>query len=68
MKQEINPIFLAAAVIVVLGVTIFFFIRATSAPTPPPGSYTPGVPPWLEKKQGQPQEGVRQVPSTQQGR
>lgn len=69
MKQEINPIFLIIAGVLALGVIIFIFAKATSPPTPPPGSYTPGVPPWMEKKDTkEQQQGVRQVPSAPQSR
>jgi hypothetical protein len=67
MKQEINPIFLIVGGVLALGVVILIFYRASSPPTPPPGSYTPGVPPWMEKNRAQTQPGVRQVPSAPQG-
>lgn len=68
MKQEVNPIFIAIAVVVALSMTIFVIMRASSPPTPPPGSYTPGVPPWMEKNRTQGQQGVHQVPSAPTGR
>jgi hypothetical protein len=48
-KKEINPAVAVAVGVVVLGLAAFFGIRAVQPPTPPSGSYTPGVPPWLEK-------------------
>ncbi|GAB4466794.1 MAG: hypothetical protein OHK0029_38330 [Armatimonadaceae bacterium] len=68
MKQEINPIFLIIAVVVALSVIIFVFVKASSPPTPPANSYTPGVPPWMEKDQNKTgeQPGVRRVPSAPQ--
>jgi hypothetical protein len=68
-NREINPIFLIVGAALVLGVVIFIFYRASSPPTPPPGSYTPGIPPWMDKNRpAQTQQGVRQVPSAPQGR
>jgi hypothetical protein len=68
VKQEINPIFLIIALVLLLGGAIFVFVKATSPPTPPPGSYTPGVPPWMEKDSKKAQEGVHGAPTAPQGR
>ncbi len=67
-KQEVNPIFLILAIVVVIGVILFVFYRAASPAAPPAGSYTPGVPPWMEKNRPQTQTGVHQAPSPPQGR
>ena len=66
-KQEINPIFLIIGAVLALGVVILIFYRASSPPVPPPGSYTPGVPPWMEKNRPQVQSGVHTAPTAPQG-
>ncbi len=48
-NKEINPVVAVVAGVVVLGLAAFFGFRAVQAPAPPPGSYTPGVPPWMDK-------------------
>jgi hypothetical protein len=48
-NREINPAVMIAVIVVVLCVVGYFGYRATSPPTPAPGSYTPGVPPWMDK-------------------
>lgn len=49
MQTQINPIFvIAALLIVVIGIGYFGF-KAAQPPTPAAGSYTPGVPPWMDK-------------------
>jgi hypothetical protein len=48
-NKEINPAVAIAVGVVVLVLAAFFGIRAVQPPAPPSGSYTPGVPPWLEK-------------------
>lgn len=50
MNKEINPIVIIAAVVVLVVILGYFGFHAMSPPTPAPGSYTPGVPPWLDKK------------------
>jgi hypothetical protein len=67
-KQEINPLFLIIGAVLALGVVILIFYRASSPPVPPAGSYTPGVPPWMEKNRTQVQSGVHNVVTTPQGR
>jgi hypothetical protein len=49
-NKEINPAAAIAVGVVVLGLATFFGLRAVQPPAPPSGSYTPGVPPWLETK------------------
>ena len=47
--RQINPIVIIAALVVV-GLIGYFGYKAVTPPTPPAGSYTPGVPPWMDKK------------------
>jgi hypothetical protein len=54
-NKEINPAVAIAVGVVVLVLAAFFGLRAVQPPAPPAGSYTPGVPPWMEKnKSSQP--------------
>lgn len=62
-NKEINPVVAIAAGAVVLGLALFFGFRAVQPPTPPPGSYTPGVPPWMEKNRSS-QSSVKAPPNT----
>jgi len=48
-KQQVNPIVVIAALVVVIAGMGYFGWRAVQPPTPAAGSYTPGVPPWLDK-------------------
>ena len=48
--KEVNPIVIIAALVVVVGLIGYFGYKAVMPPTPPAGSYTPGVPPWMDKK------------------
>ena len=64
-NREINPTVLIIAGVVMLGVILFLFFRASSPATPRAGSYTPGVPPWMEKNATQAQQGVHQAPTAQ---
>jgi hypothetical protein len=47
--KEANPIVIAAALVIVVALVGYFGYKAVMPPAPPPGSYTPGVPPWLDK-------------------
>ena len=48
--RQINPLIIIAALVVVVGLIGFFGYKAVMPPTPPAGSYTPVVPPWMDKK------------------
>ena len=48
--RQINPLVIIAALVVVVGLIGFFGYKAVMPPTPPAGSYTPGMPPWMDKK------------------
>ena len=48
-QKQVNPIVIIAALVVVVVGMGYFGWRAIQPPTPTPGSYTPGVPPWLDK-------------------
>lgn len=49
MKQQISPIIVIIAIVVLVGAGIGTFMYMTT-PRPPAGvKYTPGVPPWMEK-------------------
>lgn len=48
-KKQVNPIVVIAALVVVIIGMGYFGWRATLPPQPAAGSYTPGVPPWLDK-------------------
>ena len=47
MNKDISPIVVIPVAVIIVGVLIFFGIRAMSPP-PSGGSYTPGVPPWKD--------------------
>ncbi len=49
IKKDVNPVILILLGVAAVGVLIFFFNKSMSPPEPPAGSYTPGVPPWMEK-------------------
>ncbi|BDI32353.1 hypothetical protein CCAX7_44040 [Capsulimonas corticalis] len=49
MKKEISPLVVIGAIVVIIGFVGYFGWRAVSPAQPPAGSYTPGVPPWLDK-------------------
>lgn len=62
-KEEVNPLVLVAIAVVVIGLVVFFGFRATQPPSPPAGSYKPGVPPWLDPSN--PQHGkIKPPPGT----
>jgi hypothetical protein len=48
-KKQVSPIVIIAAIVVMVGGLGYFGWRATLPPQPAAGSYTPGVPPWLDK-------------------
>ncbi|MEO7718381.1 MAG: hypothetical protein ABIY70_19440 [Capsulimonas sp.] len=48
-KKEINPLFVIGAIVMVIGFVGYIGWKAVSPPQPPAGSYTPGVPPWMDK-------------------
>lgn len=49
-KFEVNPVIGVIVGVIVLGLIVFFGFRAVQPAQPPAGSYTPGVPPWLDPK------------------
>jgi len=49
-KMEINPVVGAIVGVIVIGLIVFFGFRAVQPQRPPAGSYTPGVPPWMDPK------------------
>ncbi len=44
-----NPIVMIIVGVVAVVILLFVGFHAMQPPTPPAGSYTPGVPPWLDK-------------------
>jgi len=50
MKKELHPVVVAVIIILVLAAAGYGIWWATSPRTPPGVKYTPGVPPWMEKK------------------
>jgi hypothetical protein len=64
-KTEINPVVAIVAGVLILAVIVFFGYRATQPPTPARGSYTPGVPPWLDKNN--PNKGSNHMPPVPPG-
>ena len=57
MKKEINPVLIGAILVLAVGALGFFGWRAMSPPEPAAGSYTPGLPPWLDPKSPQYKKG-----------
>jgi hypothetical protein len=49
-QKEVSPVIIIAALVVLVAGLAYFGYRAAQPPTPKVGSYTPGVPPWLDKK------------------
>lgn len=49
-KREVNPVVLIAVAVVLVALLGYFGFRAMQPPTPAAGSYTPGVPPWMDKQ------------------
>ena len=49
-KQELNPGLIAVISIVVLIIIVAVGFHTVQPATPDAGSYTPGVPPWLDPK------------------
>ncbi len=62
-QKEINPVVSVLVGVVVLGLMVFFGFRAVQPASPPPGSYTPGVPAWLDPKN--PNYGTIKAPPAQ---
>jgi hypothetical protein len=69
VKKEVNPILIGAILVLVVGALGYFGWKSMSPAEPPAGSYTPGVPPWLDPKspeykkgQGGPSGGVPGAP------
>ena len=58
MNKQINPVVIVAVLVALVAVLGYFGYRAATPPTPAPGSYTPGVPPWLDKAHPNAAEGV----------
>lgn len=50
MKNEVNPIVVGAVLLVIVVVLGYFGWKAIQPAQPPAGSYTPGVPPWMDPK------------------
>jgi hypothetical protein len=48
-QQNVNPVIIIAVIAVLVVGLGYFGYRAAQPPMPKPGSYTPGVPPWLDK-------------------
>ena len=63
-KKEVNPIIVIAIIAVLVIFAGFGVYKASSPPAPPAGSYTPGVPPWLDKNHPA-QSGVNGAPAAQ---
>ena len=49
MKREIHPAILGAIIVVALGLIVIGFYRYATPHPPSDVSYTPGVPPWMDK-------------------
>lgn len=47
--KQINPIIIIASLVTFVALIGYFGYKAVMPPTPPAGSYTPGVPPWMDK-------------------
>ena len=60
--KEVNPIIVIAAVVIVVALVGYFGYHAMTPPTPPAGSYTPGVPPWMDKSHHAMASGVHAAP------
>lgn len=60
--NQVNPLIAVGACVVALGLLGFLGYRAMQPPTPPANSYTPGVPPWLDKKSAQYGKGAQGPP------
>jgi hypothetical protein len=52
MKQDVHPLAIVAAVVVLVGVVFGAFMYFTKPRIPSDVKYTPGVPPWAEKQAG----------------
>jgi len=50
VKKEVNPILIGVILVLVVGALAYFGWKAMSPPEPPAGSYTPGLPPWMDPK------------------
>ena len=48
-QKQVNPLVAIAVVVVAIIGVVYGGFRAAQPPQPPAGSYTPGVPPWLDK-------------------
>lgn len=48
-QKQISPVVIVAAIVLVVAGIGYFGFRAVQPPAPAAGSYTPGVPPWLDK-------------------
>jgi hypothetical protein len=47
--KSVHPIIVIATVVVLIALVGYFGFRAVVPPAPAAGSYTPGVPPWMDK-------------------
>ncbi len=47
--KQIKLIILTASLVAFVVLIGYFGYKAVMPPTPPAGSYTPGVPPWMDK-------------------
>ncbi|MCW3101078.1 MAG: hypothetical protein JWL77_6696 [Chthonomonadaceae bacterium] len=50
MKKEVNPILIGAILVLVVGTLGYFGWKVMSPAEPRAGSYTPGLPPWMDPK------------------